>query len=149
MVCQKINFLLIKIGRILIHSHRTTVVVLAIVIPLFDDLREKRSVSLTEWSGVACLKNSCSARVENHWPSLFILWYRWGHQDTLSGSTLLMLQAGSVFAEPTPTGLLGAGVVWRRPEGRVAGGSLVPVGMTEPSTGALASSAPRKHLPSF
>ena len=41
------------------------VVVVAIVIFLVENLREKRSVALTKWSGVACFKNSCSTPVEN------------------------------------------------------------------------------------
>ena len=43
------------------HSHRPALVVLAVVIFLFDSLKEKRSVPLTAWSGTACFTNSCSA----------------------------------------------------------------------------------------
>ena len=35
-----------KVGIILIHSHQTAIVVLALIICLFDNLREKRSVPL-------------------------------------------------------------------------------------------------------
>ena len=38
---------------------------LAVVIFLFDSLREKRSVLLTEQSGTVCFKNSCSTLAEN------------------------------------------------------------------------------------
>ena len=38
------------------------IVVLAVVIFQFDDIREKRSVPLT-----VCVKNSCGALVENRW----------------------------------------------------------------------------------
>ena len=38
---------LTKIGIILVHSHRTAFVMLAVVIFLFDNLREKRSVPLS------------------------------------------------------------------------------------------------------
>ena len=40
------------------------VFVLAVVIFLFDNLREKRSVLLTKSSRIACFKNSCSTPVE-------------------------------------------------------------------------------------
>ena len=39
------------------------VIVVAVVIFLFDNLREKRSVPLT----ITCFKNSCGIPVENHW----------------------------------------------------------------------------------
>ena len=35
------------------------IVVLAVLIILFDSLREKRSMPLTKKSGVACSKNCC------------------------------------------------------------------------------------------
>ena len=38
---------------ILIHAHQMAIVVLAVVIFLFDNPREKRSVPLTEQSGTA------------------------------------------------------------------------------------------------
>ena len=44
-------------GIILIHSHQMAIVMLAIVIFLFDNLREKESVPLTKQPGIACLKN--------------------------------------------------------------------------------------------
>ena len=44
--------------------------VLAAVISVFDNLREKRSVSLTKESGTACFKNSCGTPVENRWPRI-------------------------------------------------------------------------------
>ena len=50
----------------------TAIVVLAVVIFIFDSLREKRSVPLTKQAGVACLKNSCSTLVKNCWPSIQI-----------------------------------------------------------------------------
>ena len=63
-----------KIGVNLIRSHQMAIVVLAVVIFfLFDNLRETRSVPLTESSDAACFKNSCGAAVccgipvENHW----------------------------------------------------------------------------------
>ena len=57
---------LTKIGIILIHSHWAAIVVWAVVIFLLDNLVEKRSVELTEQSGAACFKNSCSTPIENH-----------------------------------------------------------------------------------
>ena len=45
-----------KIGIILIHSHQMAIVVLAVVIFWFDNLREKRSVPLTKQSGIACFQ---------------------------------------------------------------------------------------------
>ena len=47
-----------KIGIILINSHLMAIVVLAVVIFLFDNLREKGSVPLTKQSGTAGFKNS-------------------------------------------------------------------------------------------
>ena len=41
------------------------VVVLAVVIFNLDNLREEESVFLTEPSGIACFKKSCSTLVEN------------------------------------------------------------------------------------
>ena len=41
------------------HSSWMAIVVLAVVIFLFDNIREKRSVTLTKWSDIACFKNSC------------------------------------------------------------------------------------------
>ena len=35
-------------------------------VSLFDNLREKRSVSLTKWSGVACFRKSYGTPFENH-----------------------------------------------------------------------------------
>ena len=52
-----------KIGVTLIYSHWTAIVVLAVVIFLFDNQREKRSVPLTKQSGIACFKNSCGIPV--------------------------------------------------------------------------------------
>ena len=46
------------------------IVVLAIVIFLFDNLREKRSVPLTKEPGIACFKNSFGTTVENRWHSV-------------------------------------------------------------------------------
>ena len=54
MFCQSVP----KIGILLILSHQTAIV-LALVIFLFDSLREKRSVPLTKESGIACFKNCC------------------------------------------------------------------------------------------
>ena len=56
-----------KIAIILINSHWMTIVVLAVAIFQFDNLRKKRSVSLTKLSGIACLKNSCGTPVKNLW----------------------------------------------------------------------------------
>ena len=53
-----------KIDSILVHSHWMAIVVLAVVIFLFDNLREKRSVPLTKQSGIACFQSSCSVPVE-------------------------------------------------------------------------------------
>ena len=60
-------FLLIwpKLGINLIHS-QWTAIVLAVIF-LFDNLREKRFMSLIKLSGTACFKNSCPTWVENHW----------------------------------------------------------------------------------
>ena len=55
-----------KLGMFLIHSPRTTVVVLAVVIFLFDGVRKERSVPLMTWSGTACFNNSHGSAVENH-----------------------------------------------------------------------------------
>ena len=44
-------------GIVFIHTHHMTIV-LAVVIFLFDNLRQKKSEPLTKWSGVACFKNS-------------------------------------------------------------------------------------------
>ena len=46
-----------RIGKILIHSHWTAIVVLAVVIFLFHNPREKKSVSLRKQSVIACFKN--------------------------------------------------------------------------------------------
>lgn len=42
-------------GIILIHSHKTTIVLDAVIF-LFGNISEKRSVSLTKKSGTACFK---------------------------------------------------------------------------------------------
>ena len=54
------------------HSQWTAVVVLAVVIFLFNNLREKGSAPLTEESGTARCTTSCSTRavarpVRNHY----------------------------------------------------------------------------------
>ena len=36
---------------------------MTIVVLAADNLREKKSVPLTKWSGIACFKNSCGAQV--------------------------------------------------------------------------------------
>ena len=51
------------ISIILTHLHLMAVVVLAVVIFLFENLREKRSVALTKSSGIACFNDSRSAPV--------------------------------------------------------------------------------------
>ena len=65
------------IGISLIHSHRTAIVVLAVVISLFDNLREKRSVPLTG-QGLDVLKTLAA-----HWLKIAawektVLMERWG-----------------------------------------------------------------------
>ena len=44
------------------------IVVLDVVILLFDNLREKKSVPLTKLSGITCFKDSCGTPVENRCP---------------------------------------------------------------------------------
>ena len=53
-----------KVRVILIHSHQTAIVVLMTVPFLFDNLRKKRSESLTKQSGVACFKNSAAQQLK-------------------------------------------------------------------------------------
>ena len=59
-ICQKYIIFFANLTTILIHSHQRATAVLAIVIVLFDNLREKRSVPLTTQSGIVCFKNSCA-----------------------------------------------------------------------------------------
>ena len=53
-----------QLGIILVHSHWMAIV-LAVVMFLFDNLREKRSVLLSEQSGIANFKNYCGTPLEN------------------------------------------------------------------------------------
>lgn len=48
----------------MIHSHWTAVVVLAVIIFSFDNIRQKRPVPLTTESGIAGLKNSAACRLD-------------------------------------------------------------------------------------
>ena len=50
-----------KTGVVLIYSHRTTIVVLAVVIFLLDNLGEE--VSAPDYLGTACFNNSCETPV--------------------------------------------------------------------------------------
>ena len=50
-------------GIILIHLYQMAIVVLAVVICLFDSLRESRSVPLMKQSGIACFLKVPAA----HW----------------------------------------------------------------------------------
>ena len=66
-----------KIGTILIHSHRTAIVVLAILFFVFDNVREQRSVPLAKLADIAYINNSrghqfasCGKPVENLCASL-------------------------------------------------------------------------------
>ena len=52
-----------KKGIILIHSRPVAIVVWAVVIFLFGNLKEKRSLPLTKWSGTARFKHFCGAPV--------------------------------------------------------------------------------------
>ena len=54
----------------MIHSYQTAIVVWAVVIFSFDNLREKKSVPLTKEAGTACSKNPCSTPAANRCPGL-------------------------------------------------------------------------------
>ena len=56
---------LTKVGIILIHSHWVAIVVLAVIIFIFDDLRQKKSMFLAKESGITCFKNFYGILVEN------------------------------------------------------------------------------------
>ena len=91
-----------KISIILIHSHQSVIMLAVVIFFLFDNLREKRSVALTKYSGIAWLKNSSCTLVENHWyKSLKFGWLGpkdegliWnGRMDPLTEDSLTALQA--------------------------------------------------------
>ena len=74
------------ISIILTHLHLMAVVVLAVVIFLFENLREKRSVALTKSSGIACFNDSRSAPVGRCTRlKIAALWSNWnlGMKDTI------------------------------------------------------------------
>ena len=57
----------------MIRSHQMAIIVLAVVIFfLFDNLREKRSVSLTEELHIMYFKNPCGTWVENRCSMLWL-----------------------------------------------------------------------------
>ena len=46
------------------HAQWAAIVVLAVVIFQFDNVREKRLGPLSKYSGIVCFKNSCGTPVE-------------------------------------------------------------------------------------